>query len=89
MALFADLPEQDRQHKQEIQAHQEAERQRVLALCDTIQIAVARGQHDRANALLQEMHAIFGAALSRRRCSPFAGRRMDDVRATLTNGVRS
>jgi hypothetical protein len=57
-ALFADLSEQDRQRKQDIHAHKATERRQVLVLCDAIQVAVARGQHDRANTLLQEMHAI-------------------------------
>jgi hypothetical protein len=89
MALFADLSEQDRQRQKDIHVHKETERRRVLALCDEIQIAVARGQHDRADTLLQEMHAIVDSALTRRRWSPVTGRRTDEARTTLTNGVRS
>jgi hypothetical protein len=65
-ALFADLAERDRQYRWDFAAHHANERRRVLALCDAIQIAVANGQHDRANMLLTEMHGIVDAALARR-----------------------
>jgi hypothetical protein len=38
----------------------------VLALCDAVQIALANGQHDRADMLLTEMHRIVDLALARR-----------------------
>ena len=69
-ALFADLSERERQrtrHAHEYRAH---ERRRVLALCDAIQIAVAAGQHIRADMLLNEMHALVDSALARRRGAP-------------------
>ena len=69
-ALFADLSERSRQYRQEVAAQHASERQRVLALCDAVQIAVANGQHDRADMLLTEMHRIVDAALARRRGVP-------------------
>ena len=72
-ALFADLSEQDRQRKKDIDAHKATERRQVLALCDAIQVAVARGQHDRANTLLQEMRAIVDRRPGRLRRQPGAG----------------
>jgi hypothetical protein len=69
-ALFADLPERTRQHRKDAAAFQANERRHVLALCDAIQIAVANGQHDRANVLLKDMHRIVDAALARRRRGP-------------------
>src|SRR5438105_1959052 len=82
-ALFADLPKQDRQRKRDIHARRAIERRQVLALCDAIQVAVASGQHERANALLQEMHVIVDAALARRRWSPALGRPVNDARTAL------
>jgi hypothetical protein len=66
-ALFADLSERTRQHRQDASAYHANEPRRVLALCDAIQIAVANGQHDQADSLLKEMHLIVDAALERRR----------------------
>ena len=88
-ALFADLSEQDRQRKKDIHAHKATERRQVLVLCDAIQVAVARGQHDRANTLLQEMHAVVDSALAIRRWSPAVRRPMNEARITLINGARS
>jgi len=65
-ALFADLSERARQRSKDIYAYKANERRQVLALCDAIQIAVAKAQHDRANMLLKEMHAIVDSALTRR-----------------------
>ena len=65
-ALFADLPERVRRHKRDIDAYKAHERRQVLALCDAIQIAVSKGQHDRVNMLLKEMHVLVDAALARR-----------------------
>ena len=65
-ALFADLSERARQRSKDIYAYKANERRQVLALCDAIQIAVAKAQHDRANMLLKEMHAIVDSALARR-----------------------
>lgn len=65
-ALFADLSERVRQRNRDIDAYKVHERRQVLALCDAVQIAVANGQHERVNMLLQEMHAIVDAALARR-----------------------
>jgi len=73
-ALFADLSEQSRQRGRDIYQYKAIERRHVLALCDAIQVAVAKGQRDRADILLKEMHAIVEAALARRRV---AARRMD------------
>ena len=69
-ALFADSSERDRQWTKNISAYKTTERRRVLALCDAIQIALARGQYDRTNMLLKEMHAIVDSALARRRGTP-------------------
>jgi hypothetical protein len=65
-ALFADLSERARQRNMDIHAYKASERQQVHALFDAIQVAVAKGQHDRASMLLKEMHAIVGSALARR-----------------------
>ena len=65
-ALFADISERTRQRNKDISTHKTHERQQVLALCDAVQIAVAKGQHDRANMLLKAMHAIVDSALARR-----------------------
>jgi hypothetical protein len=65
-ALFADISERTRQRQADISAYRRRERQQVLALCDAVQIAVAKGQHCRANMLLKEMHAIVDPALARR-----------------------
>jgi hypothetical protein len=69
-ASFADSSERDRQRNKSISAHKETERRQVLALCDAIQIALAREQYDRTNILLKEMHAIVDSALARRRGTP-------------------
>lgn len=66
-ALFANLSEHNRQRQRDVRAYKVRERRRVLALCDAIQIAVAKDQRDRASVLLEEMHAIVDAALARRR----------------------
>ena len=65
-ALFADLSERARQRNKDIYAYKANERRQVLALCDAIQVAVTKGQHDRADMLLKEMHAIVDSALARR-----------------------
>jgi len=65
-ALFADISERTRQRYRDVQAYKAHERRQVLALCDAIQIAVAKGQHDRATMLLKEMQAIVDTALARR-----------------------
>ena len=65
-ALFADLSERARQRNKDIHAYKANERRQVLALCDAIQVAVAKGQRDRANMLLREMHAIVDRAVARR-----------------------
>jgi hypothetical protein len=66
-ALFADLSERSRQRNKDIYAYKANERLHVLALCDAIQVAVARGQQDRVDMLLAEMHAIVvDSALARR-----------------------
>jgi hypothetical protein len=74
-ALFADISERARQRHQDVQAYRANERRQVLALCDAIQIAIAKGQHDRADMLLNEMQAIVDAALARRRGFPAVARR--------------
>ena len=66
-ALFADVSERARQRYRDIQAYKANERRQVLALCDAIQIAIAKGQRDRANMLLKEMQTIVDPALARRR----------------------
>jgi hypothetical protein len=65
-ALFADISERARQRNKDVYAYRVHERRQVLALCDAVQIAVAKGQHDRVNMLLKEMHAIVDPALARR-----------------------
>ena len=65
-ALFANLSERARQRNKDIYAYKANERRQVLALCDAIQVAVAKGQRDRANMLLREMHAIVDPAVARR-----------------------
>ncbi len=69
-ALFADISERARQRNKDAYAYRTDERRQVLALCDAIQFAVAKGQQDRVNMLLQEMHTIVDAALARRRRLP-------------------
>jgi len=69
-ALFADISERTRQRNKDVSAYKTHERQQVLALCDAVQIAVARGQQDRVNLLLREMHAIVDSALARRSGAP-------------------
>lgn len=66
-ALFADLSERTRQRRRDIDANRVSERRRVLALCDAVQVAIAKGQHNQADMLLKEMHAIVDSALARRR----------------------
>jgi hypothetical protein len=66
MALFADLSERTRQRNRDIYAYKANERRQVLALCDAVQIAVARGQRDRVAMLLKEMHALVDPVLARR-----------------------
>jgi hypothetical protein len=66
-ALFADLSERARQRNRDINAYKAHERLQVLALFEAVQIAVAKGQHDRVDTLLQEMHAIVDVALAKRR----------------------
>ena len=63
-ALFADLFERSRRQLSH-SAYRANERRQVLAFCDAIQIAIAKGQHDRVSMLLREMHAIVGPALAR------------------------
>jgi len=65
-ALFADLSERTRQRNKDVRAYKANERCQVHALFDAIQVAVAKGQHDRASMLLEEMHAIVDLALARR-----------------------
>jgi hypothetical protein len=65
-ALFADLSERVRQHHRDINAYKAQERRQVLALCDAVQIALAKGHRDQVDTLLREMHAIVDAALARR-----------------------
>ncbi len=69
-ALFADISERARQHHKDADAYRRNERRQVFALFDAVQIAVAKGQHDRVNLLLEEMHAIVDAAIARRRRWP-------------------
>jgi hypothetical protein len=69
-ALFADLSERTRQRRRDIDAYKASERRHVLALCDAVQVAVAKGQHNLADILLKEMHAIVDSALARRRRAP-------------------
>ena len=69
-ALFADLSERARQRNKDIYAYKANERRQVLALCDAIQVAVAKGQRDRASMLLREMHAIVDPAVARRYTTP-------------------
>ncbi len=69
-ALFADLSERTRQRNKDICAYKANERRQVLALCDAIQVAVAKGQHGRAGMLLKEMHALVDSALIRRSGAP-------------------
>jgi len=69
-ALFADLSEHTRKWREDRRAYGANERQQVLALCDAIQVAIAKGQHDRVSMLLKEMHAIVESALARRNRVP-------------------
>ncbi len=69
-ALLADVSERARQHHKDADAYRRNERRQVFALFDAIQFAVAKGQHDRVNMLLQETHTIVDAALARRRRLP-------------------
>ena len=69
-AFFADISERTRQRNKDIYAYKRDERRQVLALCDAVQIAVARGQQDRADLLLTEVHAIVDSALARRSGMP-------------------
>jgi len=65
-ALFADLSERSRQQSKNRRAYRADERHRVLALCDAIQIAIAKEQRDRVSILLEEMRVIVESALARR-----------------------
>jgi hypothetical protein len=65
-ALFADLSERTRQRSRDIYGYKRDERRQVLALFDAVQIAVAKGQQDRVNVLLQELYTIVDSALARR-----------------------
>jgi hypothetical protein len=66
-ARFADLSARVRQpNNRDIDEYEARERRQVLALCDAVQIAVAKAQRDRVHVLLKEMHAIVDAALARR-----------------------
>jgi hypothetical protein len=76
-ALFADLFACERERRQYLAARRADERRRVLALCDAVQIALANGQHDRADMLLTEMHRIVDVALARR----------SGIRARVTSGA--
>jgi len=69
-ALFAYLSERTRQQRVDRLACRANERRQVLALCDAIQVALAKGQHDRVSILLKEMHDIVDSALARRRGAP-------------------
>ena len=71
-ALFADISEQERRRRRDADAFRKDERRRVSALYDAIQIALAKGDHDRVNLLLGEMHMIVNAASARR--TRFPGR---------------
>jgi len=66
-ALFADISEQARQRKRDADAFKRDEWRQVFALYDAVQIALAKGDHDRVNLLLEHLHAIVDAALDRRR----------------------
>jgi len=61
-AQFADLSERTRQWEEQRRAYRRAERHRVWALCDAIQIASASGQADRVGLLLKEMRALVDGA---------------------------
>jgi hypothetical protein len=65
-ALFANLSEVTRARCAADRARRAQERRHVHALGDAIQIAVANQQHERASALLKEMHAVVSSALARR-----------------------
>jgi hypothetical protein len=65
-ALFADLAERSRQQRAHSRAYLADERTQILALFDAVQVALAKGQHDRVNGLLKEMQAIVDPALARR-----------------------
>ena len=69
-ALFADLFERTRQRRADSRAHSANERRQVIALFDAIQVAIAKGQHDRVSMLLKEMHAVVRSALARRNRVP-------------------
>ena len=66
-ALFADISERTRQRNNDISAYKTHERRQVIALCDAVQLAVARRQPDRVDMLLKEMDALVASALARRR----------------------
>ena len=65
-ALFADLSERTRQQRADSRACLADERAQVLVLFEAVQVALAKGQHDRVNVLLKQMHAIVAPALARR-----------------------
>ena len=87
-ARFADFSERVRQPDRDIDTYKTRERRQVLALCDAVQLAVAKGQQDRVNTLLMEMHAIVDAALVRRR-GVRAGRSHERALVTFAIGARS
>jgi hypothetical protein len=81
-ALFADLSERSRQRAKNRRAHRADERHRVFALCDAIQIAIAKEQHDRVSVLLEQMRVIVESALARRTgLVPARGEQRDPRRA--------
>jgi hypothetical protein len=65
-ALFADVSERSRQRSRNSRTYRANERQRVFALCDAIQIAIAEGQRDRVSTLLNELRVIVDSGLARR-----------------------
>ena len=65
-ALFADISEQARQRRKDADAFRRDERRQVFALYDAVQIALAKGDNDRMNLLLEEMHTLVDAVLARR-----------------------
>jgi hypothetical protein len=69
-ALFADISERSRQRLKDAEAWRSDERRQLHALCDAVQIALANGEHDRVNLLLEEMRTIVDAALARRNGFP-------------------
>jgi hypothetical protein len=66
MTLFADRSERARQQRSDARIPVN-ERRRVVAVCDAIQLALVKGQLDRTNMMLKEMHAVVERALADRR----------------------